>query len=76
MKLVRATFVITLAICLVGGLLFVLGQAVGIVAGQGAWLVTMNATVKNPIVVSSAICAICGFLLTYAAGAPAEPDGH
>ena len=65
MRLVRLAFVTTLALSLVGGLLFLAAQVVAIVAGQAAWLAVLNETVKIPVVVSSSLCAIFAFLLLY-----------
>ena len=66
MQFVRSAFVLTLGISLLGGLLFVAAQALAIITGQGSWLAPLNQTGKIPVVVAASLCAIFGFLLTYA----------
>jgi hypothetical protein len=64
----RATevlFVLTLAALLIGGIVFVAGQAIALVAGQGHWLTLLNDTIKAPLCIAASICAIAGFLLSY-----------
>ena len=58
-------FVITLAALLLGGVLFVAGQAVGLVAGRGEWLQFFNEVIKPPVCIAASICAVAGFLLSY-----------
>jgi hypothetical protein len=64
-KAIEVIFVLTLAALLVGGVVFVAGQALGLVFGQGALLEFFNATVKAPICIAASACAIAGFLLSY-----------
>lgn len=67
-QLRRATeivFVVTLAALLLGGVLFVTGQALALIAGQGDWLAFMNDYVKTPMCIAASICAVAGFLLSY-----------
>lgn len=64
-RAVEALFVVTLAASLLGGVLFVVGQALAIMAGQGAWLGFFNNTVKTPMCIAASICAVAGFLLSY-----------
>jgi len=64
-KAVEVLFVLTLAALLLGGIVFVLGQAVALVFGQGSWLAFFNDTVKIPMCIAASVCAIAGFLLSY-----------
>jgi len=64
-KAIEVIFVLTLAILLVGGVVFVAGQALGLIFGQGGVLEFFNTTVKAPICIAASICAIAGFLLSY-----------
>ncbi|MDP9980947.1 hypothetical protein J2W14_000323 [Pseudarthrobacter oxydans] len=58
-------FVLTLAALLLGGVALVAGQAIALVAGQGAWLEFFNDSIKTPMCLSASMCAIAGFLLNY-----------
>jgi hypothetical protein len=64
-KAIEVIFVLTLAVLLVGGVLFVAGQALGLIFGQGGLLEFFNTTVKAPICIAASVCAIAGFLLSY-----------
>lgn len=64
-RAVEVLFVLTLAALLVGGVVFVAGQAIALAAGQGEWLTQLNSTIKAPICIAASICAIAGFLLSY-----------
>ena len=64
-RAIEVVFVLTLAALLLGGLLFVTGQAIALVAGQGDWLVFLNDYVKTPICITASVCAVAGFLLSY-----------
>jgi hypothetical protein len=64
-RAVEVLFVLTLAALLAGGVLFVAGQAVALVAGQGDWLKLLNETIKAPMCIAASLCAIAGFLLSY-----------
>ncbi|BCW73762.1 hypothetical protein [Arthrobacter sp. NicSoilB11] len=48
-RAIEVLFVLTLAALLGGGILFVLGQAIGLVAGQAQWLTLLNDAIKTPI---------------------------
>jgi membrane protein implicated in regulation of membrane protease activity len=64
-RAVEVLFVLTLAALLLGGVVFVIGQAVALIAGQGDWLTLLNETIKMPMCIAASICAIAGFLLSY-----------
>jgi hypothetical protein len=64
-RLTETVFAITLGALLIGGVLFVAGQAAGLVAGQGEWLQFFNNFIKPPICIAASICAVAGFLLSY-----------
>ncbi|WP_461187929.1 hypothetical protein [Arthrobacter sp. Z4-13] len=64
-RAVEVLFVLTLAALLLGGAVFVTGQAVALIAGQGAWLTLLNETIKTPMCIAASVCAIAGFLLSY-----------
>ena len=62
---IEVLFVLTLAALLLGGVMFVAGQAIALIAGQGEWLEFFNTSVKPPMCVAASVCAIAGFLLSY-----------
>ncbi len=64
-RAIEIIFVLTLAALLLGGVLFVTGQALALIAGQGGWLVFFNESVKPPMCIAASICAVAGFLLNY-----------
>jgi membrane protein implicated in regulation of membrane protease activity len=64
-RAIEVLFVLTLAALLAGGVVFVLGQAVALILGQGSWLAFFNETVKIPMCIAASVCAIAGFLLSY-----------
>lgn len=64
-RAIQATFVITLALLLLGGVLFVIGQAASLIAGQGSWLAFLNEVLKPAMSVAASVCAVAGFLLSY-----------
>ncbi|MDQ0821909.1 hypothetical protein QFZ79_004286 [Arthrobacter sp. V4I6] len=64
-RTVEVIFVHTLAALLLGGVLFVTGQALALIAGQGGWLAFFNESVKPPMCIAASVCAIAGFLLSY-----------
>jgi membrane protein implicated in regulation of membrane protease activity len=64
-RAIEVLFVLTLAALLLGGVVFVLGQAVALILGQGSWLAFFNETVKIPMCIAASVCAIAGFLLSY-----------
>jgi hypothetical protein len=64
-RAIQVTFVITLALLLIGGMLFVTGQAAGLVAGQGNWLAFFNEFLKPGMSIAGSVCAVAGFLLSY-----------
>ncbi len=64
-RAIEVLFVVTLAALLLGGIVFVAGQAIALVAGQGHWLTLLNDAIKAPMCIAASICAIAGFLLSY-----------
>lgn len=64
-RAVEVVFVLTLAAFLLGGVVFVMSQAVALIAGQGEWLPLLNETIKTPMCIAASVCAIAGFLLSY-----------
>ena len=64
-RAVEVLFVLTLAALLLSGVVFVTGQAVALIAGQGDWLTRLNETIKTPMCIAASACAIAGFLLSY-----------
>lgn len=64
-RAIEVLFVLTLAALLVGGVAFVAGQAIALVAGQGDWLTLLNETIKAPMCIAASVCAVAGFLLSY-----------
>lgn len=47
-RAIEVLFVLTLAALLAGGMVFVAGQAIALVAGEGKWLTLLNDTIKAP----------------------------
>ena len=64
-RTIEIIFVLTLAALLLGGVLFVAGQAIALIAGQGEWLEFLNDSIKTPMCIAASMCAIAGFLLNY-----------
>ncbi|HEU4668463.1 MAG TPA: hypothetical protein VFS79_12460 [Arthrobacter sp.] len=64
-RAVEVLFVLTLAVLLAGGVVFVAGQAIALAAGQGEWLTLFNETIKEPMCIAASLCAVAGFLLSY-----------
>ena len=64
-RAIEVLFVLTLAVLLAGGVVFVAGQALALAAGQGGWLKLLNETIKVPMCIAASICAVAGFLLSY-----------
>jgi hypothetical protein len=62
---INAIFVISLALLLIAGIVFVAGQALALITGQGDWLAVLNEAVKGPACIAASVCAIAGFLLSY-----------
>lgn len=62
---VSAVFVASLAVLLLAGVVFVAGQALALITGQGEWLAGLNDGVKAPACIAASVCAIAGFLLSY-----------
>ncbi|MFJ4172133.1 hypothetical protein ACIPY3_21700 [Paenarthrobacter sp. NPDC089714] len=71
-RAIQVVFVITLALLLAGGVVFVLGQAAGLAAGQGVWLTFLNEFFKPGMCVAASVCAMAGFLLSYKSRQGAE----
>ena len=67
--IVNAIFVVSLALLLIAGIVFVAGQALALITGQGDWLAVLNEAVKGPACIAASVCAIAGFLLSYKAPA-------
>lgn len=64
----NAVFVVGLAALLIAGMVFVAGQALALLTGQGGWLAILNDTVKAPACIAASVCALAGFLLSYGGG--------
>ena len=64
-RAIEVLFVLTLAALLLGGVVFVTGQAIALIAGQGGWLEFFNESIKTPMCIAASVCAIAGFLLSY-----------
>ena len=64
-RAIEVLFVLTLAVLLAGGVVFVAGQAIALAAGKGEWLTLLNGTIKAPICIAASICAVAGLLLSY-----------
>jgi hypothetical protein len=64
---INAVFVVSLAALLIAGIVFVAGQALALLTGQGGWLSVLDDAVKAPACIAASVCAIAGFLLSYGA---------
>lgn len=64
-RAIDVIFVLTLAALLFGGVLFVAGQTLALIAGRGDWLALFNEAIKIPMCIAASVCAIAGFLLSY-----------
>jgi hypothetical protein len=63
-RAIEVLFAVTLAALLIGGIVFVAGQAIALAAGQGDWRALFNDTIKAPMCLAASICAVAGFLLS------------
>lgn len=72
LKALQAIFVITLAISIAGGILFVAVQLIGLLPGNLEFFTTMNTLIKPPLVIVCSICAIASFLMHYFEQAESE----
>ena len=73
-RITGTVFTFTLGVLLIGGVLFVAGQAAGLVAGQNGWLEFFNNVIKPPLCIAASACAVAGFLLSY--GRPRKEAGQ
>ena len=64
-RFIETVFAVTLGALLIGGVLFVAGQAAGLVAGHNDWLEFFNTYFKPFICIAASVCAVAGFLLGY-----------
>ncbi|BCW68380.1 hypothetical protein NicSoilB4_31430 [Arthrobacter sp. NicSoilB4] len=64
-RAIDVIFVLSLVAFLGGGVLFVAGQALALIMGQGDWLGFFNEAIKTPMCVAASVCAMAGFILSY-----------
>lgn len=64
-RAIEVFFVLTLATLLLGGVVFVTGQALALMLGQGTWLALLNESLKPPMCIAASAAAVAGFLLSY-----------
>jgi hypothetical protein len=68
-KSARAVFTLAVLLLLLGGLVIVVTQVAGLIAGQGGWLTGVSETVEPPTLIAASIAGLLAFLLSYQRGA-------
>jgi len=70
--ILRKTFVVSLAIALSGGIVFVLLQLVGLAFGSAALLTGPNTVFKTVLCICASIASITAYLLLHVASTPVK----
>ncbi|GAA0494359.1 MULTISPECIES: hypothetical protein [Streptomyces] len=72
-RLLQPLFRLSILVFLTGGLVIVLGQALGIVLGDARWVAAMESGVQPSTCIAASICGILSFALSYRR--PDRPQG-
>ena len=64
-RVFQQLFRLSIVVFLVGGLVVVVGQALGIVLGDAQWVADVEAEVGPPMCIAASICGILSFALSY-----------
>jgi hypothetical protein len=68
-RITYATFVVSLATALLGGLLFVLWQVVGLAIGNAGLLTSPNGVFKTVLCIAASIASVAAYILVHAKSA-------
>ncbi|MCS3494706.1 hypothetical protein M2368_003738 [Arthrobacter sp. JUb119] len=71
-SILRKTFVASLAVALCGGIVFVLLQLVGIIAGNAMLLAAPNTVFKTILCISASVSSIAAYLMLHVGSTPLE----
>ncbi|MGY0490004.1 hypothetical protein [Streptomyces sp. WG-D5] len=77
-RLLHVLFRLSIVAFLIGGTVTVLGQALGIVLGDAAWVETVAADAGPATCVAASICGMLSFVLSYGKqdGADETAEAH
>ncbi|WP_406339795.1 hypothetical protein [Streptomyces sp. NBC_00649] len=64
-RLLQPLFRLSIVVFLLGGVVIVLGQTVGIVLGDAHWVEQVAATLQPPTCIAASIGGILSFVLSY-----------
>lgn len=74
--ILQKTFVVALAVALCGGVVFVLWQAIGLVAGSAAVLSAPNGIFKTVLCIAASLASIAAYLLLHVGSSPRQYAGE
>ena len=72
----RTVFVTALALALIGGLVLIGWQSLGLLVGSGVTVSAPNGVFKTVICVAASIAAVAAYLLTHVTPASATGEGE
>ncbi|MFI8993743.1 hypothetical protein [Streptomyces sp. NPDC053542] len=64
-RLLQPLFRLSIIVFLTGGLVIVLGQALGIVLGDARWVAAVQSGAQPSTCIAASICGILSFVLSY-----------
>ncbi|AEY93996.1 hypothetical protein SHJG_8731 [Streptomyces hygroscopicus subsp. jinggangensis 5008] len=64
-RLLQPLFRLSVVVFLIGGLVIVTGQAIGIVSGKAQWVVDVETGAQPSVCLAASICGILSFALSY-----------
>ncbi|WAP53789.1 hypothetical protein [Streptomyces sp. S465] len=64
-RLLQPLFRLSVIVFLLGGVIIVLGQAIGILLGDAQWVAEVETSAQPPTCVVASICGILSFALSY-----------
>lgn len=71
-SILHKVFVFALALALVGGVVFVLWQALGLALGSAAILTAPNNVLKTVLCIAASVASIAAYLLLHVGSTPRE----
>ncbi|MFL4473936.1 hypothetical protein ACIPVK_08060 [Paeniglutamicibacter sp. MACA_103] len=74
-RITYATFVASLATALLGGVLFVAWQALGLAFGNAYLLTSPNGVFKTVLCIAASIASVAAYVLVHAKSARPAPEG-
>ncbi|MEU5023753.1 hypothetical protein [Streptomyces milbemycinicus] len=64
-RLLQPLFRLSILVFLAGGVVIVIGQALGIALGDAQWVANVQSDVQPPTCIAASICGILSFVLSY-----------